>query len=306
LQREDVHGLQQAIGFKLLADKRQMDVQEIANRVGKSVYFIRQQLKLNSLIPKWQTMFSKDAISLSQALEICVLPAEAQKHLYESEVTKDDEKAEHPRLSINNYVFNSYRGSLNEAAFDVKDPSLDSKAGACSTCHFNSSFASLFPGELLHSRCNNIACFKNKELLHVTREIYTSINDPAVILVYESSSVSDNAAAILNKEGVVAHKVGYGEAYREVHQPQLPIWDKFQSQQLNEGVSKKQKKDKFKKAEKDYSKAIAVFDKNVVVGKYKRALVVDSNYPGRKGKYIYVERICKSQPYLQEEDILSR
>jgi hypothetical protein len=83
------------------------------------------------------------------------------------------------------------------------------------------------------------------------------------------------------------------------------MWDKFQSQQLNESVSKKQLRDKFKKAEKDYSKAIAVFDKNVVIGKYKRALVVDSNYPGRKGKYVYVEEFVKTS-LISKKKMLSQ
>jgi hypothetical protein len=113
--------------------------------------------------------------------------------------------------------------------------------------------------------------------LHVSREIRLSINDPAVVLVYESSAVSDNVAKVLNEEGTVAHKLGYGESFHEVHQPQLPLWDKFQSEEAIEGITKKQIKDKFKKAEKDYSKAIVVFDKNVAIGKFKRGLIVDSS-----------------------------
>ena len=231
----------------------------------------------------------------------------AQNQLYKSEVSKENEKKEHQKLSLNKYLLSSYTGILDEAAFDTKDPFLDSKVGACSTCHFNSSFASLFPDEEHHSRCNYVACFKNKEVLHVQREIQTCVTSPTILLAYESRLVSENVAKIFNDEGIVAHKFGYGEPYREVHQPQIPTWDEFQTQSAPQGLNKRQIRERFKKAGEDYSKAITLFDKNVSIGKYKRALIVDSNYPGRKGKYMYLEEFTKTganskKPVLSQAD----
>jgi ParB-like partition proteins len=294
LQREDIHPMQQARGFKMLVEQRNMDVQQISNRVGKSIYFVRQQLKLNDLSPKWQSIFQKDGISVTTAIQICTLPPDAQNELYESKVSKEDEKSSRPYISINNYLFNQYRGDLSTACFDIKDPELDKKMGACISCPFNSALASscLFPDEQRNPRCNNISCFKNKTTIHLDKELQKAMEDPSVILVYSDYSTPDIAKK-LKDEGAELLKVGYGEECKPVRKPEKLEWEKFYREKKKQNLPERKIKEEFRKEEDNYKFENEVFEKKVATGRYKKAFMVHSNTDRETGKYFYVEMTPK-------------
>lgn len=292
LQRQDVQPMQQAIGFKRLAEEREMNVQEISVRVGKSVYFVRQQLKLNDLTSKWQAIFLKNGISLTTALKICVLPPEAQKSLYEGQVTKEDEKSSRPYISINDYLFKQYKGDLTEACFDINDAELDKKAGPCSGCPFNTALNSLFPGEEKHPRCDNVSCFGNKVNLYMERELTRVKEDPTVVFVYEGYS-TPNVVEKLKGEGTEVFKMGYGEECKNITKPQKPVWETFYELRKKTGEKDKQIKEEFKKAEENYELESEAFEKRLATGKYKRAFIVYSTNDTKTGRYTFVEIIPK-------------
>jgi ParB family chromosome partitioning protein len=59
LQRKDVHPMEEAVAFKSLLDNKQKvhTLEEIAARVGKSEFYVRQRMKLNALTKDWQEVF---------------------------------------------------------------------------------------------------------------------------------------------------------------------------------------------------------------------------------------------------------
>lgn len=292
LQRQDIHPIQQAIGFKKLVVERNLNVQEISHRVGKSAYFVRQQLKLTDLTAKWQSIFAKNGISVTTALKICVLPHEAQKSLYDNEVTKDDEQSNHPYISINDHLFRQYSGDLTSVCFDINDTQLDKKTGACSACPFNSAHNSLFPGEEKNPRCNNIACFNNKINLHKQQELAKAKEDPTVVIVYDAYSISDDVKK-LKADGIDVYKMGYGEECKQVKLAEKPNWERYMEQAKHSKKSTKQIKEEFKKTEETYAFQREFFEKNLATGKYKKAFIVYST-SGTTGKYIYVELTPKT------------
>lgn len=291
IQRDDVHPMQQATSFKFLVDERGMKTEEISQFIGKSAYFVRQQLKLNDLTEQWQTLFLKDGISLGVALLICTLPSDAQKQLYKDQVNKDEAKKSHPQISINTYLINKYKGSLNKAAFDLTDRNLDKKAGACTTCPFNSAHGSLFVEYEKNPHCNHIACFKNKTALHLQREIEKVLADPTAILVYDGYSAPDFITKIKDG-GVEVFKLGYSDDCRKIDPPSQPDWNAFQAERKGEKIS--DIKQSFKQKEATYEQAVNDFESNLAMGKYKKALVLYSNSDSDTGRYVFVEMIPKT------------
>lgn len=83
LQRKDVHPMEEAVAFKGLIDLKTYDVQEIANRVGKSVTYVAQRLKLNDLIEDFQKAFYSERMTIATALKIVKLRKEDQQVYWE-------------------------------------------------------------------------------------------------------------------------------------------------------------------------------------------------------------------------------
>ena len=288
LQREDVHPMEQAKAFLCLIEDRQIEPMEIANRIGKSIYFVRQHLKLNSLIAKWQKILLKNGISLTTALQICTLPDILQKDLYDNQVTKEDETNDNPSISINTYLLNKYKGDLSNACFDINDAELDKKSGACTSCPFNSALSSLFPHELERPKCSNPICFKNKTDRHYDIELSKAKEDAATMLVFNGHQAPDKVKAI-KKEGNEILQMGYGEECREVRPPEKPEWESYVRSKKGGKVSDKKLKEGFKAEEENYLANIGRFEKAVATGKLKKAFVVSSGDSHQVGKYVFVE-----------------
>lgn len=288
LQRENLQPMEQAAGFRKLADECHMNTREIAIEVGKSEYFVRQQIKLTSLIPQWQNIVSKHGISLSIALQIAVLPETLQKDIYSNNVTKDDEKSDHPTIRLNQHTLNQYKGLLSEAIFDLNDPTLDKKMGACTNCPFNSACHSLFPDEQKNPRCNNISCFNNKTVIHQNQEFNKAKDDPTVMLVYDGYSASDDVKK-LKGQGMEVLKLGYSDDCKELVEPRKPTLEEYETAGKRNKLSKKEIQENFKKASETYDFTRKTFDKHIASGKYKKAFVVYDSSDRKTGRYIWVE-----------------
>lgn len=304
LQRENLIPMEQAIGFKQLAEECKMTVRDIALSQGKPEHFVRQQITLTDLIPQWQKILSKNAISLTIALQIAVLPEKIQKDLYQNNVNKDDEKADKPHVHISQNTLNQYKGILLQANFDITDSSLDPKAGPCTTCPFNSACNSLFPEESQDPRCNNIVCFNNKSVVHLNREFTKAKDDPTVLLVYDDYQTPDYIKKIKG-EGLEVLKLGYADDCKELKEPQKPEWKEFEKWAKRHTQSEKEIKKEFKKAVETYEFNKEVFDKNVASGKYKKAFVVYDRNDRQTGKYVYVEMNDKKPPAKKAQEAIT-
>lgn len=288
LQRENVHPMEQAKAFLALATDSQMSPEDISNRVGKPVYFVRQQLKLNKLTDKWKAIFRKNGISVITALQICVLPDSAQNELYNSQVNKEDEKSDRPRININSYLFGRYSGDLNVACFDINDPELDKKRGSCTSCPFNSALYSIFQKDEQQPKCNDVVCFKNKTILHIHNELTKAKEDPNILIVYEDYHIPEIAKQ-LKEEGIDVYRVGHGEECQLIRKPEMLVWENYQKQGKLLKQSDKAIKNEFKNDQETFAFENEVFENRLATGRYKKAFVVHSNSSHGAGKYVYVE-----------------
>lgn len=81
LQRKDVDPIEEAFAFGMLA-KNGKSIEEIATRFGKSVRFVQDRIRLNSLIPELMAAVKDDNMSISAAMIISKLAEETQRNYY--------------------------------------------------------------------------------------------------------------------------------------------------------------------------------------------------------------------------------
>lgn len=292
LQRKDVHPIEEAVAFKSLLDHKQFSVLEIAARVGKSDFYVRQRLKLNDLTDGWQKAFFANHITLKEAMMIFQLPVSAQDSLYK---TKSVEKC-HPGsfVKIDTWDMNNYKGELQRASFDLSDATLNTKAGACLSCQYNTSVSLLFPEEAKFPRCMNVSCFHDKTEKHFSAELKMALEDPSVILVHHSYGPIDGVAKKLKEEGNIVYKM-YDD-YDSVDAPEKPnlqqLKEEYEEDVEDGDKTQEDIEQEFKELQVQYDKRQAEYDKKIATGKFKKAFVLTGS---EKGKYIYVKLREKGQ-----------
>jgi ParB family chromosome partitioning protein len=84
LQREDIHPLEEALGFKSLLELGEpaYTIATIASRAGKSEAYVYGRIRLADLIPQVAEAFLKDQITIGHALLIAKLPASQQQEAF--------------------------------------------------------------------------------------------------------------------------------------------------------------------------------------------------------------------------------
>ena len=84
LQREDIHPLEEALGFRSLVELKDgtYTVASIAARAGKSEAYVYSRVKLTDLTPPVAEAFLNDKITTGHALLIAKLPAAQQQEAF--------------------------------------------------------------------------------------------------------------------------------------------------------------------------------------------------------------------------------
>ena len=281
LQRKDVHPMEEAIAFKSLIEKRTMSYEEIAKRIGKTIFYVRQRIHLNNLSPKWQKVVYANVITLANAFKIAALPEKDQTSLYDDIVNEDNIKNGR-NIDVNDWKLREYKGDLSNASFPLDDTTLDKKMGACTTCKFNSAVASLFPEDAKNPHCNNTSCFKHKSDIQFDRELKNALEDPAVVLI---STEYNPTQAVFEKYKKQGHSVlrkyqDYDSNLSVSDKPSLEDFD------LDDYDSETERQKDFEDSVKSYNKDLAEQDKKLASGKLHKAFIVDGN---DRGHYICVE-----------------
>ena len=283
LQRKDVHPMDEAYAFKQLLEKYKLE--EVAAKVGKKDYFIRQRMKLNDLTPEWQKLFYKNLISISDALKISMLPIPSQKAILDDEdIDKTNIDHYNRPITINDYQFRRSIGKLKDAPFDTASTTIDKKAGACTLCTFNSAFANLFPEATENPLCNNLTCFTRKCDVNFDIECKKAIEDPTITFISGNYSI-DRSFLLKYKKG--GTDVLTSQQYEEM-KPDYdePDWEEFKEDREDEFDSEQDMRKAFDKDVEDYKKEQAEIEKMISTGKCIKAFFVDGK---EKGKYTYIQ-----------------
>jgi ParB family chromosome partitioning protein len=179
LQRADVHPLEEAEGYQALIDKHKYDVEMLATKVGKSVSYIYQRLKLCELIPTAKAGFLGGSITAGHAVLIARLqPKDQVDALKLASTTVEDYvhgfghgiRAAVSVRALSDWIKNNVHMSLDGAPWKKDDAALLPKAGACTTCPKRAGNApELFADVARPQTCTDRTCFNEKLKAHMAR-----------------------------------------------------------------------------------------------------------------------------------------
>lgn len=198
VQREDVHPLEEADGYRELMEKHKYTVEQIVEKTGKSKAAVYARLKLCELAPVPRKAFLEDKLTPSVALMIARIPdaklqAQATNEVlgggdyndYDDDITpREIQIEEHevlagdkPKKSYGKlretltlsvreaqlHLQRKYMLRLEQAPFDITDATL-TKAGACTPCPKRTgNQRELFADVKSADVCTDPACFDSKK-----------------------------------------------------------------------------------------------------------------------------------------------
>jgi ParB/RepB/Spo0J family partition protein len=168
LQRQDVHPLEEAEGYKQLLAKAGYEIESLAAKVGKSISYIYQRLKLSELVPAAKKAFEEEKITAGHAILLARLQPKdqiavlKQSTRYAGDVCSVRYMAHHIQESVHL--------QLKAVPWKLDDAQLDTKAGPCTTCPKRSSNSpALFADIAKDDVCTDPTCFENKMQAHLVR-----------------------------------------------------------------------------------------------------------------------------------------
>jgi ParB family chromosome partitioning protein len=170
LQRRDVHPLEEAEGYKaLLAAGKYKDVDALAAKVGKSVSYVYQRLKLAELAEPAKKLFSEEKITAGHAILIARLqPAQQKKTL--TWLKREGVSVRELAHSIDR----EFHLDLSKASFPTDDAEMFPEAGACTACPKRTGNApQLFDDVEKGDTCTDPTCFHDKERAFVKIQVGT-------------------------------------------------------------------------------------------------------------------------------------
>ncbi len=163
LQRADIHPMEEAHAFKALLEGKKYELEEIAKRMGKTIFYVGQRLKLNELIEPIQQVFFNDRIGLVFATEMCKFSQDIQKKIYNDHMKHQASS----KIEVEDWTLRKYRGNLMKVAFDKTDENLNKAMGACTNCQHNTAHSgNLFPEQATEARCLMVSCYQKKVDTH--------------------------------------------------------------------------------------------------------------------------------------------
>jgi ParB/RepB/Spo0J family partition protein len=132
LQRQDVDPMEEAFAFGQLQQKGS-SIQDIALRFGKSIRFVQDRIKLNSLIPELMKALKEDKMPISAAMIICKV-TEEQQHMYYKQYI--DNYQGFTTATASGFVKGLFR-NLTDAVWNQQPDYAGGCDTSCGECPFN-------------------------------------------------------------------------------------------------------------------------------------------------------------------------
>src|ERR1700735_3244567 len=166
LQREDIHPLEEALGFKSLLELGE-PASTIASRAGKSEAYVYGRIRLADLIPPVAEAFLKDQITIGHALLIAKLPASQQQEAFSAAfrglwTSEGNSQILIPVRELAVWIESNILLQLASAPFDKQDEKLVPEAGSCANCPKRTGFNKLLFPDVRKDSCTSPDCFRAK------------------------------------------------------------------------------------------------------------------------------------------------
>lgn len=208
IQREDVHPLEEAQSYRALLGLGQ-EVAGIAAKVGKTVTYVYQRVKLLDLCDDAQAAFLADKFSAAHAIELARLPETAQRELldYIKEGTQYGDAV--TVAELREEIEQRFHLDLHRASFKKSDAQLVPEAGSCTTCQKRTGYLpALFPDIKKKDTCTDRACFHAKVVAFIerTRADLAKDGDVVPLLSIFYGGTPKNSDALSHSEWTEAKK----------------------------------------------------------------------------------------------------
>ncbi len=163
LQREDIHPLDEAEGYRRLIEEAGYDVEHLAKDVGKSISYIYRRLKLRELSDKTRQDFIENKMTTEHAILIARIPEEQQKKCLDYISTYRGGCTDISVRNLSNFINGEFLLDLSAASFKKDDEKLYPKAGACVDCKKRTGHnPDLFEDLKGKDHCLDSKCFNHK------------------------------------------------------------------------------------------------------------------------------------------------
>lgn len=175
LQRADVHPLEEGEGYDALLKTGKYDVEGLATKVGKSLSYIYQRLKLAELIDPAKKAFVEEKITAGHAIMIARLQEKDQKEALDACFSDEWRHGSNgPVLvstrSLAGWIADNIHLDLHSAPFKKDDAELVPAAGACTKCPKRTgNCPQLFDDIAKKDTCTDRECFQSKQLAFVNK-----------------------------------------------------------------------------------------------------------------------------------------
>jgi ParB family transcriptional regulator, chromosome partitioning protein len=213
LQREDIHPLEEALGFKSLLELgAPYNIAHIAARSGKSEAYIYGRLKLADLIPPVAEAFLKDEISIGHALLIAKLQPSQQQEAFAAAfrgmwTSEGNSQVLIPVRELAAWIESNILLQLASVPFDKQDETLVPAAGSCVNCPKRTGFNKLLFADVRKDSCTDPQCFRAKVDAHVAK---TTEKKPELVQI--SSAWNTREGAPLGRNRYVELQIKKGKA----------------------------------------------------------------------------------------------
>ncbi len=274
-QREDVHPLEQAIGYQRLAE-RGNTAPAIAAKLGCSESHVYKRLKLLDLVDDIQQSFLDDRITAEHAILIARLQPRDQEKAFK-EVFKNSDQA----ISVKSlawWIEYNVHLDLKNAPFSLKDENLLPDVGACVNCPKRTGFnIALFADIQKEDTCTDGSCFQKKvkahidwklaaqetqgkELLKISSDWSTKKSGPIAKDKYTVLQGKNDRCGLEQKAIVVTGKQDKGSIVTVCADPDCKVHKKQNSSGPGIVDHEKARLEKQQSAEREQSIRVRIFD----------------------------------------------
>ena len=174
LQRQDVDPMEEAFAFGQLI-KNGKTPEEVALKFGKSLRFVQDRVKLNSLIPELMVAIKDDKMSLAAAMIICKLNEEQQKKFFSQYSGSYQGLTKSSAESFVNGLFMTLSKAPWYSSDNQADEEFDGGCGRkCSECNLNTANHGCLFWEMKAQdggRCTNREKFNSKILAYMLKTV---------------------------------------------------------------------------------------------------------------------------------------
>jgi ParB/RepB/Spo0J family partition protein len=172
LQREDLHELEEAEGYRQLIKNYGYTVEELATKVGKSRAYVYARMKLADLPPVAKDLFHAGELNASTALLVARIPVKEIAEKAAKEIAKDHQfDGKMSFRDAQRYVQEECMLQLKAAPFDKKAEDLVKDAGPCVKCPKRTGNQPDLFGDVSADVCTDPKCFRAKATATFKREL---------------------------------------------------------------------------------------------------------------------------------------